>query len=111
MPNRVVRQVADEAGEQIGVSQHPTCADPGEVDIHAVVGAQSTGHSEHDVVEVDGLATDLADDALVGSGDEQQVVGESLEPDGLVEDAGMGGQQVGLLADERGPPRARCGCA
>ncbi len=43
------------------------------------------------------LATDLADDALVGSGDEQQVVGESLEPDGLVEDAGMGGQQVGLL--------------
>ena len=78
MPDRVVGQVADEAREQIGVPQHPTRADPGEVDVDAVVGAQPAGHAKHDVVEVDGLATDVTDVALVGSGDEQEIVGESL---------------------------------
>ena len=95
MPNRVVGQVADEAREQVGVPQHSTGADPAEVDVDAVVGAQSAGHAQHDVVEVDGLTTDIADVALVGSGDEQEIVSESLEADRLIEHAGVRRERIG----------------
>ena len=44
-----------------------------------------------------GSRRDSPHGALVGAGDEQQVVGEPLEADRLVEHAGVGREQVGLV--------------
>jgi hypothetical protein len=104
----VVAEVAQHPPQPGGVGGDPAGRHRGGVDPQPGRVPQPPGLLEHQVVEVD-RATPQGQGLLVGPGEQQQVLGQALEPQALGEHgggqlggggpAGVGQGDLGVLAD------------
>ena len=106
----VVGQVADRPGELVAVAGDLDGGDAGDVDLDAAGGPEAPGDAQDDVVEVDPGPGRRRAGSGVAAGQVEQVLHQVLEPDGLLQDAPVGGGEVGAGRHAPGRPRVRSGC-